>query len=131
MNPDSARLHDFALRYTDAWCSRNPGRVAEFFSPNGSLAVNDGPPAVGRDAITEVAHGFMREFPDLHLTMDDLRVDADPIEYHWTLSGTSGEAKVRISGFEAWTFGADGLIAISKGYFDAADYDRQMNSASA
>lgn len=46
-------LRDFATRYTAAWCSRNPARVADFFSPGGSLANNGGAPAVGRVAITE------------------------------------------------------------------------------
>jgi hypothetical protein len=33
---------------------------------------------------------------------------------------------VRISGFEMWKIGEDGLIAESEGHFDAADYQRQL-----
>jgi hypothetical protein len=33
---------------------------------------------------------------------------------------------VRFSGFEQWTFAADGLIGESKGQFDAAEYARQV-----
>lgn len=33
---------------------------------------------------------------------------------------------MRISGYEEWTFGADGLIAESKGHFDDVDYKRQL-----
>jgi hypothetical protein len=31
-----------------------------------------------------------------------------------------------ISGYELWKMGNDGLIAESKGHFDAVDYDRQL-----
>ena len=50
---DLAELTDFAKRYAEAWCSQNPESVAAFFAENGSLSVNDGPPAVGRAAIAE------------------------------------------------------------------------------
>jgi uncharacterized protein (TIGR02246 family) len=49
------RVHDFARRYTEAWCSQEPVRVAEHYAPEGSLTINDGSPSVGRDAITEAA----------------------------------------------------------------------------
>lgn len=86
---------------------------------------------MGRSAITDVARGFMTTFPDLHLLLDDVLVQADRAEYHWTLLGTNtgpggtGQ-RVRISGFEEWRIGADGLIAASLGHFDAAEYQRQL-----
>jgi hypothetical protein len=33
---------------------------------------------------------------------------------------------VRISGHEGWRMGDDGLIGESKGYFDEAEYARQL-----
>jgi steroid delta-isomerase-like uncharacterized protein len=120
-----------AQRYTAAWCSQDPARVAAFFSPNGSLRVNNDDPAAGRDAITEVARHFMTAFPDLKVRMNDLRVQSGRVVYHWTLTGTntgpggSGH-RVRIRGFEEWKIGADGLIAESQGHFDAAVYQRQL-----
>ncbi len=71
-------LTEFARRYTAAWCSQNPSTVAAFFSPNGSLRVNQADPADGRSAITEVARGFMTAFPDLKVRMDDLIIEARP-----------------------------------------------------
>jgi uncharacterized protein (TIGR02246 family) len=129
-------LQDFAVRYTAAWCSQNPDSVAAFFAPDGSLQVNDGPPAVGREAIAQVAHSFMEAFPDLCVAMTDLRLDTEQPEYHWTLTGTntgpSGTGHpVRISGFERWTLAPDGLIASSQGHFDAADYQRQLHGEAA
>jgi ketosteroid isomerase-like protein len=130
--PAGARdVEDFAVRYTAAWCSQDPARVAAFFADDGSLTINDGPPAIGRAAITEAARRFMRELPDLVVEMDRLEREAGLTRYHWTLTGTDsgpggGGAKVRISGFEEWTLGPDGLIASSRGQFDAADYARQL-----
>ena len=128
---DLLRLRDFAARYTAAWCSQNPASVAALYSPDGSLRVNDDPPAVGRDAITRVAQSFMTAFPDLRVVMDDLLCQDDGAEYHWTLTGTNtGQGgtgrRVRISGFEKWRMGADGLIASSQGHFDSAEYRRQL-----
>ena len=62
-----SELLEFARRYTKAWCSGEPARVAEHYSPDGSLTINGGPPAIGRKAITEAARGFMDGFPDLRV----------------------------------------------------------------
>lgn len=129
--PGADDLLDFARRYTEAWCSQRPGGVAAFFAPDGSLAVNDAAPAVGREAIAEVAHGFMSAFPDMQVLMDDVVEEGDRVLYRWTLVGTNtgpgGTGRpVRISGFEEWQFNAEGLIAESLGYFDADDYQRQL-----
>ncbi len=131
MLPNPIDLKDLATRYTAAWCSQNPESVAAFYSHHASLRVNDGPPAVGRNAIAQVAQSFMAAFPDLCVVMDDLGLEADEPEYHWTLSGTNTGPggtghRVRISGFERWRIESDGLIASSQGHFDAAEYRRQL-----
>ena len=77
---------------------------------------------MGGTAITEAAQG--------KVSMDDLLEKQDTVIYTWTLEGTNtgpgGTGKrVRISGFEAWRIGADGLVAESLGNFDAAEYQRQ------
>jgi len=131
MQVDPAKLHDFAARYTAAWCSQNPTSVAAFYSVEGSLTVNGGAPAVGRDAIMEVARSFMTAFPDMRVVMGNLIMKNDRTEYHWTLIGTNTGPggtghRVRISGFELWQIGPDGLIASSQGHFDASEYQRQL-----
>src|SRR5438046_6886864 len=128
---DLARLTKFATRYAEAWCSHNPESVAAFFAENGSLSVNDGPPAIGRVAIAEIARGFMRDFPDLTVTMDSLTVASNGAMFHWTLTGTNTGPggtgnRLRISGYELWKLDPDGLIAESKGHFDSAEYERQL-----
>ena len=134
MTPAPDRLQDLARGYTAAWCSQDPASVAAFFSPNGSFRVNHDDPAVGRAAITEVARSFMDAFPDMEVRMDGLTVQGGRVVYRWTLTGTNtgpGGAghRVRIGGFEEWQIGDDGLIAESHGYFDAADYRRQLDGA--
>jgi hypothetical protein len=131
MNPKN--LSGFGVRYTAAWGSQNAASVASFFEEKGSLKINDGTPAVGRAAITSAAQGFMTAFPDLVINMDGLNESGTEITYHWTLTGTNtgpgGTGKfVRISGFEQWRFGPDGLVAESRGHFDAADYQRQLST---
>ena len=128
---DVARLQEFARKYTAAWCSQNAESVAAFFSESGSLKINDGAPSVGRIAIAAAAQGFMTAFPDMVVATDSVSFDGSRAVYRWTLAGTNtgpgGTGKaVRITGYEEWTFGADGLIAESKGHFDEADYNRQL-----
>lgn len=124
-------LAGFAARYTAAWCSQDAARVAAHFAEGGSLRINEGEPSVGRAAIAAAAQSFMSAFPDLAVAMDRLDVKEGSVEYHWTLTGTntgpggSGKA-VRISGYEQWRMGGDGLIAESLGHFDEAEYQRQL-----
>ena len=125
---NSENLSDFAERYAKAWCSQNPQTVAAFFTEDGSLKVNDDAPAVGREAIAEIARGFMRDFPDMTVTFDKLEPRRDRTAFHWTLTGTYAETgnHVRISGYELWKIDDEGFIAESKGHFDAAGYKRQL-----
>src|SRR6266568_1347524 len=153
---DLAELTKFAKRYANAWCSQNPESVAAFFAENGAISINSRPPAVGRAAIAKEAEAFMTTFPDMVVTMDKVVYDEEGTKFHWTLTGTNtgpgGTGKrVRISGYELWKIdnGAggsratstgkpervgeqggesinEGLIAESKGHFDAAEYKRQL-----
>jgi predicted ester cyclase len=91
---------------------------------------------VGRTAITAAAQSFMTAFPDLVVKMDRVAVEGGNITYHWTLTGTNtgpgGTGKpLRISGYEEWRIGVDGLIVESRGHFDATDYERQLQAGAA
>ena len=130
------QLTNFAQRYAEAWCSPAPDGVAGFYAENGSLAVNDIAPAVGRAAITEVARGFMNTFPDMKVTMDQVTPTPEGSVFHWTLAGTNTGPggtgnRIRISGYEVWQLDSDGLIKESKGHFDKADYERQLKHGAA
>jgi steroid delta-isomerase-like uncharacterized protein len=129
---DLAEVTKFATRYAKAWCSQNPESVAAFFAERGSISINNGPSAVGRAAIAKEAQAFMTTFPDMIVTFDKVAHDEEGTKFHWTLTGTNtgpgGTGKrVRISGYELWKIDNDGLIAESKGHFDSAEYERQLN----
>ena len=126
-----SHLEEFAARYTAAWCSHKASRVATLYSEAGSLAINDGTPAVGRPAIEAAAQSFMTAYPDLVVKFDRLEPKGDRVLYHWTFIGTNTGPdgtgnQVRISGYENWKIGPDGLIADSKGCYDARDWDLQL-----
>ena len=125
MAHDRERIEQLARTYTEAWCSRDPARVAAHYIPGGMIAINGGDPA----GIAEVAAAFIAAFPDIEVFMDDLVLQEDGVvEYHWTFTGTSAETgkSVRVQGFEEWTIAPDGLIAESRGHYDQAEYDRQL-----
>jgi SnoaL-like polyketide cyclase len=129
MTNDRKQIEQLARNYTEAWCSRDPRRVAALYAEGGTIAINGGEPA----PIEGVAESFVTAFPDIEVFMDDLVVVDDVVEYHWTFTGTSAETgmSVRISGFEEWTIGGDGLIAESRGHYDQAEYDRQLREGTA
>ena len=124
---DDAELTKFAQLYADAWCSQDPEKVAVFHATHGSITVNGGPPA----PMVEVAREFMRDFPDMVVTFDDLEKTPAGTKFHWTFTGTntgpggSGN-RVRISGYELWHINKNGLIEKAEGNFDTADYERQL-----
>jgi nuclear transport factor 2 (NTF2) superfamily protein len=119
------QIEELALGYTDAWCSRDPARVAAYYRTGGTIAINGGEPV----GIEEVAAAFISAFPDIEVMMDELVIGDDGVvEDRWTFTGTSAETGrwVRIPGFEEWTIDTDGSIASSRGHFDQAEYDRQL-----
>ena len=123
-------LNIFGKGYAQAWCSQKPEFVSLFYSEDGSLSVNDGKPAVGRNEISKVAESFMIAFPDIIVSMDSLVAKANEIEFYWTFTGTNTGPKgtgkkVKIHGVEIWKL-ENGLIKESKGSFDTEEYDRQV-----
>lgn len=97
------------------------------------MGVNDDAPAVGREAIAEIAQRFMNDFPDMQVSLDDRTFRDGEVIYHWTLTGTNtgpgGTGRtVRISGYEGWQIGVNGLIANSRGHFDSVEYRRQLEA---
>jgi ketosteroid isomerase-like protein len=124
-------MKQFAIRYSAAWSSQDPARVAAFHAEDGSLTINGGPPAVGRAGITEAVRAFMTAYPDMVVELDRLEHEDGKYRYHWRFTGTNsgpgGTGRpVKIGGYEEWTMGTDGLIADSQGHYDAADWDRQV-----
>jgi len=126
------QMVEFGQKYTDAWNSKQPEKMASFYAKDGMLNVNNGAPAVGRKQIAETAQSYMEAFPDMELTMDSLTVENETYRYYWTFKGTNTGPegtgnKVDFSGFEKWTMNDQGLVQKSIGTYDAEDYQRQLN----
>jgi uncharacterized protein (TIGR02246 family) len=125
----------FATRYAAAWSGKDPVAFGAFYAEAGSLVVN-GSASVGRPAIVETARAYMAAFPDMVVRLDSLREEPDATVFHWTWTGTNtgpgGTGKaVRLTGYERWTFGPDGLILMSDGHFDNEEYQRQLTGDAA
>ena len=126
-------IKSFATDYAAAWSSQNPERLASFYAEDGTLTVNDGEPAVGRDEIAAKARDFMTAFPDMVVIGETVIRNGKSAIFHWHWTGTNtgpgGNGRsVDLRGREEWTFDDDGLIAESKGHYDEAEYARQMGT---
>lgn len=128
---EMAGLSDFASRYAAAWSSQDPRQLASFYATDGVLQVNDGDPAIGRQAIAGKAAAFMEAFPDMVVRLERLEQQEGTVRFHWHWTGTHtgpggmGQT-VDLHGFEEWTLAPDGLIQVSRGHYDEAVYARQM-----
>jgi len=73
MPQDPQQIGDLARSYTEAWCSRDPARVASHYVPGGTIAINGGEPA----RIAEVAASFIAAFPDIDGLYDHVYGDPE------------------------------------------------------
>jgi nuclear transport factor 2 (NTF2) superfamily protein len=126
------KMVEFGHKYTDAWNSKQPEKMASFYGEDGMLTVNKGKPSVGRKQLAETAQSYMEAFPDMELTMDSLTVEKATYRYYWTFKGTNTGSdgtgnKVDFSGFEEWSMNDEGLVYKSIGTYDAEDYQRQLD----
>ena len=126
------KMVEFGQKYTDAWNSKQPEKMASFFAEDGILTINKGTPAVGRKQLAETAQSYMEAFPDMELTMDSLVKENNTYRYYWTFKGTNTGPngtgnKVNFSGFEEWTMNNQGLVQKSIGNYDAKNYENQLN----
>ena len=117
-----------AATYTEAWNSGSAEAVAAFHAEKSQIVINDGEPWTGRSGVGDMARGFFADVPDLSLRCDGLRAAGTHAVYLWTFVGHHAQTRkpLKISGWEEWTFGGDGKLIASRGWFDAADYERQV-----
>jgi uncharacterized protein (TIGR02246 family) len=127
MKVDADAVRAVASAYTAAWNSGSPEAVASFYAPDGRIVINRGEPWVGRKGISEMAAGFFADVPDLKLVCDDVRCAGNHVAYFWTFTGTHAATKnpLRVAGWEEWDLNPDLKVAASRGWYDAADYERQ------
>lgn len=130
MTHDDGRVRELAAAYTAAWNSGSPDAVASFYATDGQIVINRGEPSVHRQGVSAMAAGFFADVPDLNLVCDDVRCAGDHVAYFWTFTGTHAATgmALRVVGWEEWDLNAQYQIAASRGWFDAADYERQIDA---
>lgn len=126
--PAPAAVNTIARDYGAAWSPHMPEDVTGFQTRDGRIVINGGDPVEGRDALVGMAAGFHAGFPYLDVHCDGVRTSGDHVIFLWTLKGTDSETgnRVKVPGWEEWTLGPDGKVAAALGWFDAAEYDRQI-----
>lgn len=124
-------LQQLARDYALAWSSGEPDEVASFYAEDGEISINRGDLIKGRAAVAEMAAGFYAEFPDLEVRCDLMRKAGSHAVFIWTLEGHHAETKNHVvaGGWEEWELDDDMKVLSSKGWFDADDYQRQIDGA--
>lgn len=128
MAVEPTRMKQIATDYANAWSSKSPEAVASFYAEDGQISINRGDTLKGRAAISDMAAGFYAEFPDLIVHCDEIRTAGNHAIFVWTLEGHHAETKnhVKISGWEEWELDDSMTVKSSLGWFDAAEYERQI-----
>lgn len=122
-------MNNLARDYAIAWSSGDPDAVASFYAPDGQIVINRGDALQGRPAIAEMVRGFYAEFPDLEVRCDMMRWAGAHAIFVWTLEGHHAQTGNRVvtRGWEEWELTDDGKVQASLGWFDAEDYQRQID----
>jgi uncharacterized protein (TIGR02246 family) len=130
MTVEHEKVNQIAAAYTAAWNSGSPDAVASFYASGGQIVINRGKPWVGRTGIADMAAGFFADVSDLQLVCDDVRCAGDHVAYFWTFTGTHAATKrpLRVVGWEEWDLDADLKVVASRGWYDAAGYERQTTA---
>ncbi len=131
MTLDPDKIRSIAAAYTDAWNSGSPETVAACYAADGGIVINRGTPWQGRARVAEMAAGFYADVDDMTVFCDDLRIAGDHVAFIWTFTGRhrgTGNA-LDVKGWEEWDLDPDGKVRASRGWFDAADYARQVAGA--
>ncbi len=116
------------VRYAKAWSSHSPDAVADFYAADGQIQINKGDVLRGRHAIAQMASSFYADFPDLIVRCDDVRIAGSHVLFAWTLEGHHVRTKnfVKVGGWEEWELDEDLRVMTSQGWFDTAEYQRQI-----
>ena len=121
-------ISKIAAHYEAAWNSGDPAKVAACYAENGGIVINRGTHWQGRAKVAEMAAGFYGDVNDMRVILDELRIAGDHVIFIWTFTGRHARTgnSLNVKGWEEWDLDLDGLIAASKGWFDAEDYARQV-----
>lgn len=135
MNSEDVR--DLACRFTEeAWDRRDVSAFDKLIAED--FQDHDGLPGQkpGREGYKEVAAGFFRAFPDLHVWNEVVIVEGDVAVLRWRAEGIHREElmgiaatnrKVQLKGVDiVWV--VDGKIVERRGEFDALGMMQQLQA---
>ena len=127
-----------ALRYYEAWNTRNLSIPDEIFAPTFSIRDDGSPiPVVdGPDGVKKRIVEYCAAFPDLKIAVEEMIAEGETVVTTWTLRGTHrGEfLGVAASGNEVEVTGAtlhrieDGVIAKARVNWDTLTLMRQIGA---
>ncbi|QMU59544.1 MAG: hypothetical protein GKR98_15970 [Boseongicola sp.] len=128
MLPDLETARRIAQAHCAAWTSREPDAVANRYAEQTTMGMNGNDPMTSKAEIAEMAGAFMADFPDLTLSLDSVLVAGRHMIYAWTFEGHHKESfnPVCFSGWEEWDLDDDLKVTKSLGWYDVADYERQV-----
>ncbi|MGI9351875.1 MAG: nuclear transport factor 2 family protein [Rhizobiaceae bacterium] len=128
MFPDITTARKLADAHCAAWTSMSADKVAERYAETTSFGMNGGEPMTTRAEISEMARGFMSDFPDLVLSCDSVLVADHHMVYAWTFEGQHAGTgnKIRFSGWEEWDLNDELKVTKSLGWYDVEDYNQQV-----
>ncbi|WP_198372511.1 nuclear transport factor 2 family protein [Roseomonas rosulenta] len=128
MPVDHGRVRDLAKAYTDAWNSGSPEAVAAFYAIDGRIVINRGEPWGGRARVADMAAGFYADVRDMKVFCDEVRIAGHHVAYIWTFTGLHAGTgnPLRVTGWEEWDLDQDLKVTVSRGWYDAEDYARQV-----
>ncbi len=131
MSFNQANLDNLATRYVEAWNSKIPENVASFHGPKSQITINRGEPSVGFEALTAMAAHFHADVPDLVLQNDGIRAGGNHVVFLWTFNGHDAQTgnALTVRGWEEWELDDDMNVTSSLGWFDAEDYQRQVDGS--
>ena len=132
---NTTELKGFAKKYASAWSSGDPGNVLVLHSETSRLSVNDGEPAIGKDAIRKIIDDFMKAYPDLHIQVNDVLEEEAGIVFYCnvvaTNSGPGGTGeKINMEVQEFWTFDSNSKFVEIEAYDDPEKFEGRLKYVS-
>ena len=120
----------------DAWNAHDPDAVAAFYAEDAKIYdVGFPEPLRGRQAMRDLAAGYMAAFSDLHVEVSKPIVSGNRSAQEWKITGTNDGALMGrpATGKSATTygcgtaeFGDDGLVHSGSSYWNASALARQL-----
>lgn len=125
---EQGKVIDLARAYTEAWNSGSADAVAAFFADDAKIVINRGESWEGRARIAEMAARFYAEVHALRVFCDEVRAAGDHVAFIWTFTGTHAGTgnPLCVTGWEEWDLDRDLRVRLSRGWYDAEDYARQV-----